>query len=375
MLQTKTWQFSLHLNRMNDTEAIWFSKTLLKWHAANPRSLPWKNTKDPYHIWLSEVILQQTRVEQGLPYYKRFIEQYPSVSDLALAPEDEVLKLWEGLGYYSRARNLHATARFIHFELNGRFPETYQGILNLKGVGPYTASAIASFAFDLPKAVVDGNVFRVLSRIFGLETPIDTTTGKKAFQTLADKLLDAKQAGRYNQAIMNFGALLCRPRKPNCSICPFSKQCIALQTDRVEEFPVKSRKLQKRNRYFYYLVLRHQGQFILRKRTGKDVWQGLYEFPYLEFENALEEIPSLFRSEGFSILVLGDFHFKGLRGPYRQTLSHQRIHGYFLEFDLDSRSPLPNGSFQVSREQFSNYAFPRIIDWYLGDKSLTLNLL
>jgi len=242
-------------DQFDQKKKLFFTKELLKWSRKHPRDLPWKATKNPYFIWLSEIILQQTRVEQGTPYYLKFVEHYPTVIDLANAPEDEVLKLWEGLGYYSRARNLHAAAKYIHQELEGKFPNQHQDILALKGVGVYTAAAIASFAFDLPHAVVDGNVYRVLSRYFGISTPIDSTAGKKEFAKLAQELLDNDRAAAYNQAIMDFGATHCLPKNPKCGTCPLQSNCIAVAEKAISSYPLKEKKNQEKISLFSLFII------------------------------------------------------------------------------------------------------------------------
>ncbi len=245
--------------------------------------MPWRGTTNPYKVWLSEIILQQTRVVQGLPYYQRFISNYPTITDLANAPEEEVLKLWQGLGYYSRAKNLHHTAQYIATELGGIFPKTYKELVKLKGIGDYTASAIASFCYNEPCPVVDGNVYRVLSRVFGIATPINSTQGAKEFKALAHECLDKANAGVYNQAIMEFGALQCTPQSPNCANCVLRDHCWAFHHNKVNELPVKLKKITIKKRYFNYLVwLNPYGQTLLQKREGKDIWHGLYEFPLLE---------------------------------------------------------------------------------------------
>src|SRR6201995_4110576 len=257
-----------------------FTNILLKWHRGeNNRKMPWKGEKNPYKIWLSEVILQQTRVDQGWAYYEKFLDAFPTVHDLAHAPEQKVFKLWEGLGYYNRCRNLIATAKKIDAEYNGEFPNTYEEILALKGIGPYTAAAIASFAFRLPHAVVDGNVTRVLSRYFGDSTPIDSTAGKKLFSNLADALLDREQADLYNQAIMDFGATVCLPRNPLCVDCVQRDGCQAMQKGLTTQLPVKEKSIRKKQRWFYYFIVETADDKIyIRQRTGKDIWEGLYEF-------------------------------------------------------------------------------------------------
>jgi len=275
-----------------------FSTLLLKWNnTENDREMPWKAEKNPYRIWLSEIMLQQTRVEQGLNYYHRFISEYPDIKKLAAAPDTAVFKLWEGLGYYSRCRNLLATARFIADELDGKFPDSYEEILKLKGIGPYTAAAISSFAFNLPHAVVDGNVFRVLARVFGIFTATDSTEGKKYFTALANQLLDKKKAGIYNQAIMDFGATVCKPMAPRCSHCPFNKVCYAYLNKKINELPVKEKKISIRKRWFYYLVLEHKDQLAVRERTAKDIWQQLYEFPMIENAQDIEQEKVLAKAE------------------------------------------------------------------------------
>ena len=257
----------------------WFRRSLLDWNLnKNDRKMPWKGIKDPYKIWLSEIMLQQTRVEQGMGYYNRFIKAFPTVESLSQATENQIFKLWEGLGYYSRCRNLIATAKKVSFELGGRFPETREGLLSLKGVGPYTAAAIGSFAFGLPLAVVDGNVMRVLSRVLGIKEPVDQPAVKKKIEKYAGELLDDKNPAAYNQAIMDLGAVVCKPQQPACSQCPFQKKCFAHKHELQATLPVKSKKIKSRERFIYYLILEHAGKQLLRKRRGNDIWKGLYEF-------------------------------------------------------------------------------------------------
>lgn len=266
-----------------DKNATFFRKKLIMWYLQNKRTLPWRETKAPYFIWLSEIILQQTRVAQGTPYYLKFIEAFPTIKDLATAPEDEILKLWQGLGYYSRARNLHAAAKHVHFQLNGTFPSTYKELLHLKGVGDYTASAIASICYQEPAAVVDGNVYRVLARVFGIDTPINSTAGIKEFKQLAQLLLDTSQPGTYNQAIMEFGARFCVPQNPDCPKCIFNDTCVAFQQKKVAVLPIKLKKLKVKKRYFNYLVvLTEKNTTFLNQRTQKGIWQQLFEFPLVE---------------------------------------------------------------------------------------------
>ena len=359
---------------MQDPKHQYFRERLMAWFAQSHRPLPWKGEKDPYLIWLSEVILQQTRVEQGLPYFERFRQQYPTVHQLAEAPEDEVMKLWEGLGYYSRARNLHAAARYIARELGGSFPDTYDAIRRLKGVGPYTAAAIASFAFGLPYAVVDGNVFRVLSRFFGIDSPVDTAAGKKIFSSLAQELLDPRQPGPYNQAIMDFGATHCTPKAPSCPTCPLRGACTALREQKVEALPVKSKKNEKRHRFFHYLVVSHGGKSLLNKRTGKDIWRNLYEFPVLELPHASRNEEEIRKNALWRQLFNGqEAVVNCISQPYQQMLTHQKITASFWEVGLPPGASLNSGPFlAVDRKNLSKFAFPKIISRYLNQDQLTL---
>lgn len=353
-----------------------FQRSLMAWYKPSDRPLPWKLIQNPYHIWLSEIILQQTRVEQGMNYYLRFVEAYPRIQDLAAAPDDEVMKLWEGLGYYSRARNLLAAARYVANELNGIFPESYEGILAMKGVGPYTAAAIASFAYNLPHAVVDGNVFRVLARFFGISTPQDSTTGKKQFSQLADSLLDQEVPGLYNQAIMDFGATVCLPRNPKCQQCPMIDQCVAFHEKRIAELPVKSKKIVKTTRFFHYLILNHQGQVYIQKREGKDIWQDLYQFPLLETESLEMEWPDLYQIIQENWMGLQLSTPRAGTQVLQQILTHQIVNVRFWELELSViESNLPENWIQIRREELGLYAFPRVIDRYLKDDTLYLNLV
>lgn len=350
-----------------------FTQLLLQWYHPEIRPLPWKGEQNPYYIWLSEIILQQTRVEQGLPYFERFKKAYPTIIDLANAPEDELMKLWQGLGYYSRARNLHASAKQVATQYNGQFPNTYKDILTLKGVGEYTAAAIASFAYNLPHAAVDGNVYRVLSRYFGIDIPVDSTEGKKTFSTLANKLLAANQPGKYNQAIMDFGALVCKPALPLCSTCPLNKGCRALQQNQVANLPVKKGKIKVRTRFFNYLVIRHKNLVYLNKRSGKDIWKNLYDFPMVESEKLLTAGQLLQDDALHTILPDGCTQLEAA-GTYKQQLTHQKINAVFFEIAI--AKPLHNQAnwVVVENKNLSNFAFPKIVDCYLKDKALYLNL-
>ncbi len=341
-----------------------FTQQLLLWNNnANTREMPWKGEKNPYKIWLSEIILQQTRVEQGTAYYYRFIEKFPTIQQLALAPEDEVFKLWEGLGYYTRCKNLIATARIIAFEMDAIFPNEYASILALKGIGPYTAAAIASFAFNLPHAVVDGNVTRVISRFLGLQTPIDTTEGKKEYARIAQTLVYKKDPGTYNQAIMDFGATICKPQVPLCQICPLQKNCVAFAKELTKILPVKNKKPAPRTRYFYYLIINFKDKIYVRKRTEKDIWQSLWEFVLIEKE-AKFTVNEIIKDVDF----LNLFEDKGLQirsSPfYKQQLTHQTIEGVFIF--VKARAAFADNRFSaVKKSDLKSLAFPRFITRFL----------
>ena len=342
-----------------------FSRLLLKWNREqNRRQIPWKGEKDPYKIWLSEIILQQTRVEQGLQYYHDFIRNFPTIQELAGAKDEKVLKCWEGLGYYSRCRNLLATARYICNELKGQFPDQYETILSLKGVGPYTAAAISSFAYNLPHAVVDGNVFRVLARVFGISLPSESTEGKKYFTKLANDLLDQEQAGKYNQAIMDFGATICKPVAPLCGSCVFKKYCQAYQQDKIAAYPVKEKKIRVKKRWFHFLVLRYKGKTAIRQRMDKDIWQGLYEFPDIESGKPLTNA-ALLKEAGQKKWLSSSIKTATSVSPwYKQQLTHQLIHGQFIRISLQKKPELP-GLLWLSEKELKQYAFPRLFREYL----------
>lgn len=344
-----------------------FSRALMEWNRLkNKREMPWKGEKNPYRIWLSEVILQQTRVEQGLKYYNDFISAFPDIKKLANAPDEKIFKLWEGLGYYSRCRNLIATARYIANERDGIFPDTYEDIKALKGIGPYTAAAISSFAYQLPHAVVDGNVFRVLSRIFGIDKSIDSTEGKKYFTTLANCLLDQSQPGIYNQAIMDFGAIICKPQSPVCSSCIFNKTCHAFLHNRINDLPVKDKKISIKKRWFYYIVAEYKGHAIICQRTAKDIWQQLYEFPLVE-EKEEQAVPQILsRAEKAGWLEKGSYELSAASALFRQQLSHQLIAGRFISVTLKNKMTLPEGWKWIRKNNLDNYAFPGFINQYLS---------
>ena len=355
-----------------------FTNQLLKWAKEVDRPMPWKGEKNPYFIWLSEIILQQTRVEQGLPYFLRFKENYPTVHDLANAPEDDVMKLWEGLGYYSRARNLHFTAKYISKELDGIFPKTYENIIALKGVGSYTAAAIASFAYDLPYAVVDGNVYRVLARYFGIETPIDTTEGKKQFAKLADELLEKKQAALFNQGIMDLGAVQCMPKIPLCKTCSLKKHCTALHENTFSLLPIKSKKIKKKTRYFNYLIFDYKENVLVKKRIEKDIWQNLYEFPLIETEGIVEKETLMEHNIWKHFMTNSKYEITRISKPFQQSLTHRKIVATFFEIRLSkafSNKKIEKDNYiKTDRKNLTTFAFPKIIDLYLRDNSLNLNL-
>jgi A/G-specific adenine glycosylase len=352
------------INKAGDKKP--FAILLLKWNRVqNNRQMPWKGEKDPYKIWLSEIILQQTRVEQGMEYYRRFIERFPDVHKLAKAKDQFIFKLWEGLGYYTRCRNLIAAARYISKELKGKFPETYEEIKALKGVGPYTASAISSFAFNLPHAVVDGNVFRVLSRVFGIAKPIDSTEGKKYFTQLANGLLDKKQPGIYNQAIMDFGAVVCKPAAPLCPTCVFNKTCFAFLNKKVNELPVKEKKISIKKRWFYYLVLEHENETAIQQRTGKDIWNQLYEFPMVEKERETSIETILQEAEKLGWLLKKKYEMIAISPLFKQQLSHQLIAGQFIKIRLNKRVNWNKNIIWATTMEMKKLAFPKFINQHL----------
>lgn len=338
-----------------------FSNQLIYWYLQNNRDLPWRKTKNPYFIWLSEIMLQQTRVNQGLEYYLKFTKEFPTVFDLANATESKVLKLWQGLGYYSRARNLHYSAKYIANELNGEFPNTYEEIKKLKGVGDYTASAISSICFDEANAVVDGNVYRVLARYFGINTPINSTKGIKEFKELAQTLIDRSQPGNFNQAIMDFGALHCKPQNPLCDTCPFNNSCVALKNKSIKELPVKEKKIKIKKRYFNYLVLIDANNHtIIKERVNKGIWQGLYEFPLIESQQILDE-KSLIATEEFKKIASS---FKEVvlfnEKEIVHKLSHQHLYTKFwIVFKNESLKD------SLKWEEVENYPVPILIANFL----------
>ena len=352
-----------------------FTELLMFWHLnVNKREMPWKGEKDPYKIWLSEIILQQTRVEQGLGYYERLNNAYPDVHSLAAAKDEAVFKLWEGLGYYNRCKNLLYTARIISKELQGQFPQTFEGLVALKGIGPYTAAAIGSFAFNLPLAVVDGNVFRVLSRVFGIATAIDSTAGKQEFTALADQMLDKSSPGLYNQAIMDFGATVCKPFAPVCSSCPVQKVCAAFQNGIVNLLPVKEKALQKKKRWFYYFMLEQDGKMLVHKRVFKDIWENLFEFYLVEAPEQIRWDKEMVQQWLHEQLGITDAQLIYISPLSSQQLTHQLIKGQFIKVRLSS-IPLSLSRYQwQALDQIHLLAFPKFINQHLEMESIQTDL-
>jgi len=344
-----------------------FNAAIHSWYSLFKRDLPWRNTRDPYFIWLSEIILQQTRINQGLSYYIRFSEEFPTISHLATASEDQILKLWQGLGYYSRARNLHFTAKYIFENRQGIFPNDYHSIRSLKGIGDYTAAAIASISFNLEFPVVDGNVFRVLSRFFGISEPIDTSTGKKAFYYLAKEIIKGTDPGMHNQALMEFGALQCIPVNPDCQQCPLNERCFAFSTNRISELPVKQNKNKHRDRYFNYLVIIGKNRIWMRKRVEKDIWKNLFEFPLVE-TNEETEIETLVVKDDFRKRVqTNQFVIENVSNWKIHILSHQRIHYRFFRIRLADENPTLDNLIPVNKEDIFKFAVPKLLETYLNE--------
>jgi A/G-specific adenine glycosylase len=340
-------------------------QSLIDWYHRHKRLLPWRETRDPYRIWLSEIILQQTRVEQGRPYYQRFVNEFPTVEALAHAPQERVLKLWEGLGYYSRARNLHEAAKTVTDK--GAFPKTYQDLLELKGVGDYTASAVASFAYDEAKAVVDGNVFRVLSRLYGDATPINTGAGKKRFKALADALLNPDDPATHNQAVMELGALQCLPKAPKCEDCPWKQQCIAHVEDKVNEFPVKRRKQYNRERFLNYLMI-HDGEDLYLQKRAEGIWKGLFQFPLFESAEKLDPKSVLEQQN----IYLGELKLDSFHELPAHKLSHQTLYITILVLTTPGSLPASATYLKYSHAALHALAMPRPLRKFLEQKQLTL---
>ncbi len=335
-----------------------FGIKLLQWYRENQRELPWRSSKDPYKIWLSEIILQQTQVVQGTDYYLKFVDSFPNIQSLANADEETVLKLWQGLGYYSRARNLHASAKLIVEQYDGKFPQSYQDILKLKGVGPYTAAAIASFCFGEPYAAVDGNVYRFISRLKGIHTAIDTGEGKKEFALTAQDMLNVRNPGDHNQAMIEFGALVCRPANPSCQTCLFNKDCVAFRKNYVADLPVKSKKVKQRKRYFNYFFIEADGRVYIEKRINDDIWKNLYQLPMVETEKKVA-INKVFSNADVRPMLID---------KRKHILSHQIIEASFYMANEDILKQLKGNYISVEKEVMMNYPFPQLVVNFLSEK-------
>jgi A/G-specific adenine glycosylase len=348
-----------------------FTRQLMQWHFnENSRQMPWKGIKDPYKIWLSEIILQQTRVEQGLAYYEKFIKKYPKVADLATAKDGDVFKLWEGLGYYNRCKNLLATARTIVANYKGKFPASYETLLTLKGIGPYTAAAIASFAFQLPYAVVDGNVYRVLSRYFGIQIPIDSTEGKQHFQQLASGLLFKEDPSAFNQAMMDFGATMCKPLAPECIECPLHMHCKAFKDVTVNQLPVKEKRLSKKKRNFNYFIFEYKRKFLIQKRTRKDIWENLYEFYLLESDDKIHwdhksVLDFLSHQLGIQTAII-----VSQSEQFIQQLTHQQIKTSFIHIELLEMPVSLKKLDWYTPQKITQFPFPKVINEWLSTTDL-----
>ncbi|MBN1184402.1 MAG: A/G-specific adenine glycosylase [Bacteroidales bacterium] len=347
------------------------TQQLIKWYENNKRELPWRQTKNPYFIWISEIILQQTRVIQGTDYYLNFIEKFPDVKSLALAKEDEVLSIWQGLGYYSRARNLHTAAKQIYFNLNGTFPSDYDELLKIKGIGPYTAAAIASLVYNKKVPAIDGNVYRVLSRLFGLLIPIDTAKAKKAYREAALELIDNKKPGTSNQAFIELGAMICTPFNPKCNKCPISDYCYAYSNNKVTKFPPKKKVTKTRDRYFYYLYIIYKNKIAIRKRTENDIWKSLYEFPLIETQ-ASQPIEDLMKNpEWAKLFKERNITITQVSKTVKHILSHQIIYGLFIHIRIDDTTlKTPKDWIFISPTEISKYAFPVLITKHLKSEAL-----
>ena len=352
---------------MTETQEI-----LAHWYETHKRELPWRDAPSPYYVWLSEVILQQTRVSQGLDYFNRFVERWPELSDLAEASEEAVLKMWQGLGYYSRARNLHRCAQQIFKEHDGVFPEELEALKKLQGIGDYTAAAIASIAFDKPCAVVDGNVYRVLARLYDIDTPINSNEGMKTFTELADNLLDKEHPGRHNQAMMEFGALHCVPKNPDCLTCPLQSHCLAFSHHTVAQRPVKLQKTKVRTRFLNYLVIRDKhNNLCLRKRQGDDIWKNLYDFPCIESSHTLSSDELIAHPDFTETLPRQDFQISRISPPFTHKLTHQKLVATFIEIKISDFLPSiqKNNILLVPENELEQYPVPKLVDNYLKPNS------
>ncbi|HUW06168.1 MAG TPA: A/G-specific adenine glycosylase [Williamwhitmania sp.] len=348
-----------------------FGKALIDWYHTHKRDLPWRHTRNPYFIWISEIILQQTRVQQGYSYYLRFVEAFPTIEDLANAPLERVLKVWQGLGYYTRARNIHQTAKSIVSDFDGRLPESYDALIKLKGIGDYTAAAIASFAFDEPVAAIDGNVYRIYSRIFGIYAPVDKGDGKRALRQIASDELDRETPALFNQAIMDLGGQICLPKNPLCEECPVNAMCYAYKSKETPNLPVKSVKVKVRDRFFYYIIVMRGSSTFIRQRDQKDIWHSLFEFPLVEVNRrlSLEELP--LTAEWLDICGAGSVEIAYISNEVKHVLSHQHLYTRFFVVRVDRPSYfLKQKYMEISSSTLHNYSTPRLIDNFLAAEPL-----
>lgn len=351
---------------MNVVDSNTFKNILIDWYEDHKRDLPWRHTTDPYKIWLSEIILQQTRVVQGMSYYNKFVNYYPTVSDLANASEDEVLTLWKGLGYYSRARNLHYSAKYIMEYHQGVFPKEYKDVLALKGVGKYTAAAICSFAYKLNYPVVDGNVLRVITRLYGITDAIDTPATVKQIYALSESLIDKNRPDQYNQAIMEFGAMQCKAKSPLCDVCPFADVCMAKADNTIDQIPYKAKKIKRKSRFFHFLIWKNKGKTIVQRREAKDIWQGLYQFPLLETNNA-KELGVSDICKVYLDLTSQEIRIEKVSDVLMQKLTHRDIHARFYHLLVsDIQLVIKEDNFLVDQKKVPNFALPKVIDSYLS---------
>ena len=339
-----------------------FPHEIYKWYLIHKRDLPWRDTSDPYKIWISEIILQQTRVAQGMGYYNRFTEKYPTVFDLANASEDDILKLWQGLGYYTRARNLHFTAKTIVNNFNGVFPNDFKTILSLKGIGNYTAAAIASIAFDLPYATVDGNIYRLFSRYLGISTPVDSETGKNEIQEIATSFLPATNTGFHNQSLMEFGALQCVPKSPDCCSCPLLNSCYAAIHNLVDQLPVKAKKIKQTTRYFYYYFIESKNSVLLDKRIKNDIWKNLHQFPLIESEKELSDTEIM--KMGVPFLNSEKVNVKSVSTTIKHILTHQTIYARFIHVEFNAPNFNQTNFLEVNKKDIYKFAVPKLLEQY-----------
>lgn len=346
--------------------SLFFSNKIIQWYNINKRNLPWRETKSAYYVWVSEIILQQTRVDQGTAYYLRFIERFPDIGLLAKASEDDVLKMWQGLGYYTRARNLHKGAQQVITDMDGQFPTTFEQIKTIKGIGDYTASAISSIVFNLPTPAIDGNVFRVLSRVFGIFQAIDTAKGKRSFKELSLQLIDGNQPGDYNQAVMEFGALLCKPKSPLCETCPFQGNCYAFKNDKTEQLPVKSKKVKTKERFFNYLIIENKQHVYMNKRSDNDIWKNMFDFPLIETNKNIN-IDTLIQTDQWNqVFKKHEVIITQISNNFKHILTHQHINARFIHISIKNENFLPTHFIKMDKRDIFELAVPKIIENYLG---------